>query len=332
MQFDRLRRRELITLVGGVALGWPVAARGQRQATPVIGFMSSRSREDSTHLVEAFRRGLREGGFVDGQNVAIEFRWAHGDYGRLPALAADLVSRHLAVIAAVGGDPSNQAAKQATSTIPIVFATGSDPVAARLVESFNRPAGNATGIVTSTNLMEPKRLGLLHELAPSVRLIGVLVNPKFPAAARQAQDIEEAAPAMGQRIIIAKASADDELETAFAFLLREGIGALLVTADPYFDTRRDRIVAFAAKERLPAIYQFREFAIAGGVLSYGLSFTDVYRQVGVYTAKILNGTKPSELLVQQVTKFELIINLKTATALGINISDNLLSLADEVIE
>jgi putative ABC transport system substrate-binding protein len=324
-------RRAFISLLGGAA-AWPLATRAQQPAPPVIGFMSSRSPEDSAHLVEAFRRGLKEGGIVEGQNVAIEFRWARGDYARLPALAADLVSRRVSAIAAVGGDPSNIAAKRATATIPIVFATGSDPVSAGLVDSFNRPGGNATGIVTSTNLMEPKRFGLLRELAPGAALVGVLVNPNFPAAARQTQDIEEAARAIGQRIVVAKASADDELEAAFTSFVREGIGALLVTADPYFDVQRDRIVAFATRQRLPAIYQFREFAVAGGVLSYGLSFTDVYRQVGLYTAKILNGAKPSELPVQQVTKFELIINLKTAKALGITISDNLLSLADEVIE
>jgi putative ABC transport system substrate-binding protein len=236
------------------------------------------------------------------------------------------------VIAAVGGDPSNIAAKQATATIPIVFATGSDPVQLGLVESFNRPGGNATGVTTSTNLMEPKRLGLLRELAPGVSVVGVLVNPNFPSAVRQAADIEQAARAVGQHTLIANASTDDELEGAFASFVREGVGALLVTADPYFDVRRERIVAFAARQRLPAIYQFREFAVAGGILSYGLSFADVYRQVGVYTAKILNGAKPAELPVQQVTKFELIINMKTAKTLGISVSDNLLSLADEVIE
>jgi putative ABC transport system substrate-binding protein len=330
MQFDhQLRRRKFMALLGAAA-AWPRAARAQAQ--PVIGFMSSRSPEDSAHLVEAFRRGVQEGGFVEGQNVAIEFRWAHGDYNRLPALAAELVSRKVTVIAAVGGDPSNRAAKEATATIPIVFATGSDPVSAGLVQSLNRPGGNATGVITATNLLETKRLGLLRELAPGVRLVGVLINPKHPAAINRAPEIEEAARHIGLRIVIAKASADDELEAAFASMVREDIGALLVTADPYFDIERDRIVAFAARQRLPAIYQFREFAVAGGILSYGLSFTDVYRQVGLYTAKILSGTKPSDLPVEQVTRFELIINLRTAKALGIAISDNLLSLADEVIE
>jgi len=326
-----MRRRDFIAFLGSSAVAWPLAARAQ-QSLPVVGFLSSRSPEESAHLVEAFRGGLKDGGFIEGQSVTFEFRWARGDYDRLPALAAELVNRRVSVIAAVGGDPSNKAAKQATATIPIVFATGSDPVQAGLVESFNRPGGNATGLTTSTNLMEPKRLGLLRELAPGVSLVGALVNPNFPAAVRQAGDIAQAARTVGQRILIANASTDDELEAAFASFVRAGVGALLVTADPYFDVRRDRIVAFAARQRLPAIYQFREFAVAGGILSYGLSFVDVYRQVGVYTAKILNGAKPAELPVQQVTKFELIINMKTAKTLGISISDNLLSLADEVIE
>jgi putative ABC transport system substrate-binding protein len=294
--------------------------------------MSARSPEESEHLVEAFRRGLREGGFVEGQNVRIEFRWAHGDYHRLPALAADLVARNVAVITAVGGDPSPIAAKQATAAIPIAFTVGGDPVGAGLVESFNRPGGNLTGVTLYGTLVEPKRLGLLHDLAPNVTLVGTLVNPSFPAAANQAQDIEAAARAIGQRVVVATANNDDELEAAFASLGSAGIGALLVAGSPYFDTRRDRIIAFAARQRLPALYPFREYAVAGGVLSYGVSITDAYRQVGLYTAKILKGAKPAELPVQQVDRFELIINLRTAKALGIAISDNLLSLANEVIE
>ena len=274
-------RRKFLATLGGAAAAWPLAARAQQAPLPVIGFMSSRSPEDSPHMIEAFRRGLKEGGFVEGENVAIEFRWARGDYSRLPA---------------------------------------------------NRPGGNVTGVTLLTNMMEPKRLGLLRELAPGVALIGALVNPKFPPGARQAQEIEQAARAVGQRIVIAKASTDDELEAAFAFLMGKRIGALLVTADPYFDTRRQRIVAFAAGQRLPAIYQFREYVVAGGVLSYGVSITEGYRQYGLYTAKILNGTKPPDLPVLQATKYELVINLKTAQALGIAISDNLRSLADEVIE
>jgi putative ABC transport system substrate-binding protein len=327
-----MRRRDLIAALGGALATWPLALKAQQGNQLAVGFLSSRSPEESGDLVDAFRGGLKEAGFAEGENAAIEYRWAHGDYARLPALAHELVNRKVAVIAAVGGDPSPLAAKAATSTIPIVFAVGSDPVGIGLVESFNRPGGNVTGITTSTNAMEPKRLALLRELAPAVALIGALVNPNFPAAARQALDIEDAARAIGQRIVVAKASTDAELDTAFASLVNAGIGALLVTADPYFDTRRDRIVTFAAQHRLPAIYQFRQFALAGGVLSYGLNFNDVYRQVGVYATKVLKGAKPADLPVQHVTKFELVINVKTAKALGITISDNLLSLADEVIE
>jgi putative ABC transport system substrate-binding protein len=325
-----VKHREFITLFGSAAAAWPLAARAQ-QAMPVIGFMSSRSPEDSVHLLEAFRRGLRESGFVEGQNVAIEFRWARGDYNKLPALAAELVSLRVNVLTAVGGDPSPRAAKAATSTIPIVFGMGGDPVEDGLVESFNRPGGNVTGVTLLTNLMDAKRFGLLRELAPGGALIGALLNPNFPPALRQQRQLEEASRASNQRIVIARASTDDELEAAFALLAREGAGALLVAADPYFDTRRDRIVAFAARERLPAIYQFREYAIAGGLLSYGVSISDAYRQFGVYTATILKGAKPADVPVQQATKFELVINMKTAKALDIKISDNLLSLADEVI-
>jgi putative ABC transport system substrate-binding protein len=330
MQFDRLKRREFLTLLGGAA-AWPLVVRAQ-QPIPVIGFLSARAPEESAHLVEVYRHALKEGGFIEGQNVAIEFRWARGDYGRLPALAADLVSRNVAVISAVGGDPSALAAKAATAATPIIFNFGADPVSAGLIASFNRPGGNTTGISTAVNMMEPKRLALLRELAPGVTLVGALVNPSFAPAVRQAREIEEAARAIGQRIVVAKASTDEELEAAFASLVRDGVGALLVAADPYFDIRRDRIVAFAAQQRLPAIYQFREFAVAGGVLSYGQSFVEIYHQNGLYTVKILKGAKPADLPVEQVDKFELIINLKAAKAQGIAISDNLLSLADEVIE
>jgi putative ABC transport system substrate-binding protein len=326
-----VRRREFIAMLGSAA-AWPLAARAQQPAMPVIGFMSARGPEDSAYLLEAFHRALAEDGFVEGQNVAIEFRWAHGQYDRLPAIAAELVSRRVNVITAVGGDPSPLAAKRATSTIPIVFGMGSDPVSAGLVESFNRPGGNVTGVTLLTNLMEPKRLGLLRELAPVAPLIGILLNPNFRPAALQLQQIEEAARGVGQRIAVTRASTDEELDAAFAALVEERVDALLVAADPYFGVRRERIVAFAARQRLPAIYQFREFAVAGGLLSYGINLPDIYRQFGVYTAKILKGAKPADLPVLQPTKFETVINLKTAKALGIKISDNLLSLADEVIE
>jgi ABC-type uncharacterized transport system substrate-binding protein len=326
-----MKRRKFMMLLGGVAFGCPLAARGQA-SVPVIGFMSARSPEDSAHLVAAFRRGLSESGFIEGQNVAIEFRWARGYYASLPALAIELVNHPVAVLVAVGGDPSPVAAKQATTTIPIVFGIGGDPVKAGLIESFNRPGGNVTGVTLMTALMEPKRLGLLRELVPGVPLIGVLLNPAFPPAAAQVRELEQAAHTIGQRITITNASTDQELDAAFNVLVGEQIGALLVAADPYFDTRRDRIVALAAQHRLPAIYQFREYAVAGGLLSYGVSITDAYRQYGVYAASILKGTNPAELPVQQVAKFELVINLKTAKELGVKISDNLLSLADEVIE
>jgi putative tryptophan/tyrosine transport system substrate-binding protein len=279
-----IRRRDFITLLGGAAVTWPLSARAQQPVLPVIGFLSSRSPEDSAHLVAAFRRGLAEGGFVEGQNVAIEFRWARGQYDLLPAMAADLVSRRVNVLTTAGGEPSALAAKRATSTIPIVFGLGSDPVSVGLVESWNRPGGNATGVTLLTRHMEPKRLGLLRDLVPGVPLVGVLVNPSFPD--RQLQEIEEAARTIDQRIVVAKASTDEELDAAFAALVKERVGALLVAADPYFDTRRDRIVGFAQRQLLPAIYQFREYAVAGGLLSYGVSITDAYQQYGVYTANM----------------------------------------------
>jgi putative tryptophan/tyrosine transport system substrate-binding protein len=323
-----MRRREFIAFVGGTVATWPLAARAQQPATPVIGFLSSRSPEDSTHLMPAFAAGLADGGYVEGQNLAIEFRWARGRYDLLPAMASELVSRRVVVLTTAGGEPSALAAKRATSTIPIVFGVGGDPVRLGLVESFSRPGGNATGVTLLTNLMEPKRLGLLRELIPGVPVIGVLLNPNFV----QLQQIEEAARSIDQRITVANVSTDEELEAAFAAFASERIGALLVAADPYFDTRREQIVGLAARYRLPAIYQFREYAEAGGLLSYGVSITDAYRQYGVYTARILKGAKPADLPVLQPTKFETVINLKTAKALGVQISDNLLSLADKVIE
>jgi putative ABC transport system substrate-binding protein len=327
-----VKRRDFITLIGSAAAAWPLAARAQQPAMPVIGFMSARSPEDSVHLLAAFRRGLAEGGYVEAQNLSIEFRWARGQYDLLPAMAAELVNRRVLVLTTAGGEPSALAAKRATSTIPIVFGVGGDPVGLGLVESFNRPGGNATGDTLYTNLMEQKRLGLLRDLVPGVPLIGVLLNPRFAPASRQLQQVEEAARGIDQRVVVANASTDNELEAAFAALESERIGALLLTADPYFDTQRERIVAFAERQRLPAIYQFREYAVAGGLLSYGVSITDAYRQRGLYTARILKGEKPADLPVLQPTKFELVINLKTAKALGVKISDNLLSLADEVIE
>ena len=327
-----MRRREFIALLGGAAVSWPCAARAQQLAMPLIGFMSARSPEDSVRELEAFHKGLGEGGFIDGRNATVEYRWARGDYVRLPALAAELVQRQVNVIVATGGDASARAAKAATSVIPIVFNTGGDPVEAGLVESINRPGGNATGCIILSNDMEPKRLGLMREIVPNIPLFGALINPNFPPAAGQARDIEAAATKIDRRIFIAKASNDIELEAALAMLLHEGVGALVIASDPYFDTRRDRIIAFAAQNRLPAIYQFRDYAVEGGLISYGPSITDAYRQLGVYTARILKGAKPAELPIVQPTKFDFVINLKAAKALGLTIPPTLLASADEVIE
>jgi putative tryptophan/tyrosine transport system substrate-binding protein len=326
-----VRRREFITLLGGAA-AWPLAARAQQAVMPVIGWMSGRSPEDSAHLLAAFREGLRETGFVKGESVAIEYRWAGGQYEQLPTMAADLVGRRIAVLVAIGGDASALAAKQATSTIPIVFGTGGDPVTAGLVRSFNRPGGNATGFTLLTNLMEPKRVGLLHELVPGNALMGALVNPTFPTAARQLQEIEEATRTINQKFLAAKASNDMELDAALALLVQQRVGALLVAADPYFDTRRDRIISFVAENKLPTIYQFREFAVAGGLISYGPRVPDSYRQAGIYVGRILRGAKPDDLPVVQPTKFELVLNMKTANSLGLTVPNAMQLLADEVIE
>jgi putative ABC transport system substrate-binding protein len=327
-----VRRREFISLLGGAAATWPLAARAQQSAMPVIGYLSSRSPDDTRHLVAAFLRGLNEAGYVEGQNVTIEYRWALGQYDRLPVMAADLVRRHVAVLTTSGGEPAALAAKATTSSIPIVFLIGGDPVALGLAASYNRPGGNATGMNILTATLEAKRLGLLHDLVPQAKAIGVLLNPKFQAADKQLRDLQEAAPAIGLQIDVLRASTDRELDEAFATITKQHIAALAVAADPFFDTRRDKLVALAARHAVPTIYQFREYTAAGGLMSYGNDSLDVYRQAGVYTGRILKGESPGNLPVLQPTKFEFVINLKTAKALGVKISDNLLSLADEVIE
>jgi putative tryptophan/tyrosine transport system substrate-binding protein len=326
-----MRRREFIKFISVVAAAWPFSVRAQQAAMPVIGFMSARSPDDTGPVLQAFLKGLGEGGFFDGQNVTIEYRWARGEYGRLPALAAEFVQRRVNVLVATGGEPSAVAAKQATSAIPIVFVSA-DPVRAGVVESLNRPGGNATGSYVATTEMEQKRLSLLHELTPGVPLIGALLNPNSPSAARQLSALEEAARTIGRRLVVANANNDDELNVAFALLLQQRIGALLVAADGYFDTRRDRIIAFASQNRLPAVYHFREYAFAGGLVSYGPSITDSYRQAGNYTGRILKGEKPADLPVLQPTKFDFVINLKTAKTLGLVVPFGLLNAADEVIE
>jgi putative tryptophan/tyrosine transport system substrate-binding protein len=326
-----VRRREFIALLGGTA-AWPIVARGQQPALPLIGFMSGRSPVDSAHLVEAFRQGLRESGYVEGETISIEYRWANGDYERLPELASDLVSRRVLLLLALGGESSAIAAKQATSTIPIVFGIGDDPVKAGLVASFNKPGGNATGYTLLTNQIGPKRVGLMHELVPGVSLLGALINPSFPPALDQLADIESSTRSIGQSLVIARASTDAELNAAFAYFVQQRAGALLIATDPYFDTRRAQIIALAAEARLPAMYQFREYALAGGLISYGPKITDSYKQAGIYAGRILKGTKPADLPVLQPTRFELVINLKTANALGLTLPNSMQLLADEVIE
>jgi len=325
-----IRRREFITLLGGAATAWPLTVRAQ--AMPVIGFMNSRSPEDAPHVLAAFRQGLSDIGLVEGQNVAIEVRWADGQTARLPSLAADLVARRVAVLAAFGGGAAALAAKQATSTIPVVFGIGDDPVQTGLVESFNRPGGNATGYTILTNLLEPKRIGLLRELVPGIALLGILVNRESLASVRQLQEIENASRKLGQRPFVAAADNDTELDAAFGSLTERRVDAVLVAASAYFDTRRERIIRLAAQSRLPAIYHLREYAFSGGLISYGPRITDLYHQAGMYVGRILKGAKPADLPVLQPTRFELVINLKTANALGIVVPNAVQLLADEVIE
>jgi putative ABC transport system substrate-binding protein len=331
MLFDELQRREFVTLASA-AVAWPFAARGQQPAMPVIGYLSARSPDDTAHLVAAFRRGLGEGGFVEGQNVTIEYRWALGQYDRLPAMAAELVRRPVAILATTGGEPAALAAKAATSTIPIVFLIGGDPVKLGLVASYNRPGGNATGMNILTATLEPKRLGMLRELVPQAATIGVLLNPKFQPAESQLRDLQEAAHAIGLQIHVLNAGTDRELDAVFETIAQQRIAALAVTADPFFDTRRNKLVGLAARHAVPTMYHFREFAAAGGLMSYGIDSLGAHRQVGVYSGQILKGDKPSDLPVVQPTKFELVINLKTANALGLTIPATLLGRADEVIE
>jgi putative tryptophan/tyrosine transport system substrate-binding protein len=327
-----MNRREFITLLGGAAVAWPLAARAQQSTMPVIGFLSGRSPGESESVEAAFRQGLKESGYAEGQNVHIAFRWAEGRYDRLPALVASLVDIRVAVIAAAGGQAVSLAAKAATSTIPIVFVSGDDPVKLGLVASLNRPGGSATGVSMFLSEMEAKRFALLHELVPTATMIGVIVNPSSPSIDTQLREINSAARALGRQIQIVNATNERELDAAFASLAQSKAGALLIAANAYFTSRRDQIVALAAQRAIPAIYDQREFPMAGGLVSYGTSLSDSYRLMGVYTGKILKGEKPTDLPVQRSTKFEFVINLKTAKALGLDVPPTLLARADEVIE
>jgi putative tryptophan/tyrosine transport system substrate-binding protein len=327
-----LQRRVFITLLGGAAASLPLAAGAQQPAMPVIGFLSPRSPDESAHLVDAFHRGLAETGAVEGQNLAVEYRWGLGDYDRMPMLAAELVRRPVAVLVSVGGEPSALAAKAATATIPIVAVFIDDPVERGLVASLNRPGGNVTGISGLNGTLEAKRLGLLHELVPQAKTLGFLLNPNFPAAARQLRDMQEAARAIGVQLDIFNAGSDPEIDTAFETIAQRRIPGLVVAADTLFVTHRDRLVALATRHAVPAMYSLREFAVSGGLMSYGIDLQELYRNVGVYAGRILKGAKPADLPVMQPTKFQLVINLKTARLLGLTLSSGLLSIADEVIE
>jgi putative ABC transport system substrate-binding protein len=315
-----VKRREFVTLLGGAVASWPLAARAQQPAMPVVGFLNGGARDAFAPMVTAFRRGLSEQGYEEGRNVAIEYRWAEGQFDRLVAMAADLVGRNVAVIAA-HGPPAALAAKATTSTIPIVF-----------VATLNRPGGNVTGVHLFLIGLEAKRLGLVRELVPQAALIGFLLNPRSPDSAGQLKAFQEAARAVGQQIFVVEVSSDGEFDAAFAALVQRQVGALISAADIFFTARRERILALAARYAIPTIYELREYAVAGGLASYGTSLLDGYYQNGVYVGRILKGAKASDLPVLQSTKFEFVINLQTARALGIEVPPGLLSIADEVIE
>jgi len=325
-------RRAFITLLGGTAVAWPLAARAQQSAMPVVGVLGGTSQTEWMPFLAAFNRGLKEVGYIEGENVKIEYRWADNQYDRLTRLAADLVDRRVNVIAALGGTPSALAAKRATSAIPIVFLVGRDPVELGLVASFNRPGGNVTGVNMLNVALAEKRLELVRELVPKAALIAILINPDNPNGQSYASELEPVARVAGQRVLVLSASNDHELDAAFATLVQNRADAVVVAPDPFLDSKPDRVIALAARLAVPAIYQWREFVVGGGLISYGTSLTDAHRQQGVYVGGILKGTKPADLPVIQPTRFELVINLKTAKTLGLIVPLTLQARADEVIE
>jgi putative ABC transport system substrate-binding protein len=326
-----MQRREFIKLIGGAVAPWPLAVRAQQPTKPVIGFLSSFS--PNARFVAAFNQGLKELGFIDGQNVVIEYRYAEGHYNQLPALAADLVRQQVTAIFATGSSAPAMAAKAATNTIPIVFASGGgDPVKDRLVASINRPGGNVTGISIITTALLPKRFELLHQLVPNAKVIGVLVNPNYPDSDFQRRELQDAAALTKQTITVAGARTGGDLDAAFATLVQNGADALFTTNDPLFISLRNQIVGLAKRYAMPTTYHARDFPAAGGLMSYGADFADAYRQSGNYVARTLKGQRPADLPVMQSSKFELVLNLKTAKALGLEIPAQLLALTDEVIE
>jgi putative ABC transport system substrate-binding protein len=327
-----MRRREFIWLFGGAAVLWPLAVYAQQRPMPVIGFLNVASPGPLRQQIAAFREGLKESGYVEGQNVAVEYRWAEGQYDRLPELAADLVRQQVSVIFVGGGAPAELAVKAATTTIPIVFSTGGDPVRSGLVASLNQPSGNITGVYHFATGLEAKRLGLLHEMLPKATPIAVLINPNYADAENQLRDVQEAAARLGVQLVVVRANAESDFNAAFSTVVQQRSGALLVCASPFFNNRREQLVVLAARHALPTIYEWRDFAAAGGLMSYGTSLADAYRQVGVYTGLILKGAKPADLPIVQATRFEFVINLSTAKALGIEVPPTLLARADEVIE
>jgi putative ABC transport system substrate-binding protein len=327
-----MKRREFITLVGGAAVAWPLAARAQQPAMPVIGFLSGRSPSDTKSAVAAFHRGLGEVGYFEGKNVAIEYRWAEGRYDRLPALAAELVGRQVAVIAATGGDPTPLAAKAATATIPIVFTIGGDPVQLGLVASINMPGGNVTGVTFMFLEFGAKRLELLHQLVPKATAIAMLVDPNYPLPSAEMRDVQTAALSLGLQINVLNASTESQMDAAFATMAQQSAGGLLVGANIFVLVHRERLVQLAARHAIPTIHWTREFIDAGGLMSYGADIVTGYQHAGVLTGRILKGEKPVDLPVMRPNKFDLVVNLKAAKALGLTVPDKLLALADEVIE